>query len=51
MSNLIVNIRFFDWHLQVAKSPLRFQILKNDYHSQHQYPHGLWCIYKFFNWI
>jgi hypothetical protein len=50
MSNLIINIRILDWHFQVSNS-CRWRVVKNDYHSTNKYPHGLWCIYKFFNWI
>ena len=50
MNNLAINIRILKWHFQVSKT-LKIAILRNDYHPDNNYPHGVWCIYKLFNWI
>ena len=50
MDYLIINIRVLIWHLQVSRD-WKCQILRNMYHHDNNYPHGLWSVYKFFKWI
>ena len=54
MSNLIINIRFWYWHLQIDKKFSSIKLVRNDYYIQR----GLKGvnvkkieIYKFFNWL
>ena len=51
MSNLIINIRILDWHFQVSANGKCAITNNKEHHSRSNYPHGLWCIYKLFNWL
>lgn len=47
MSNLVVNIRFGLWHLQISRD-WGFRIAKNPYLADK--PHSLFKIYEFFGY-
>lgn len=50
MQNLIINIRIFTLHLQLSNK-FKIKLIRNLYHLENDYPHGRWCVYKFFNLI
>lgn len=44
MSDLILNLRILEWHLQVTRK-LRFRISRNSYHQKNNWPDGKWRLY------
>jgi hypothetical protein len=49
MSNLIVNIRFFDWHFQVDDT-WRPSVSRNSYHRENGWPDGRVRIHQWFGY-
>ena len=50
MSNLLVNIRILDWHIQLCSGCLIPEINRNAYHRENGYPHGWFTVYQFFGY-
>lgn len=50
MSNLLINIRVFTWHLQWIKGQWHPILSRNCYHKTRNWPDGYFSVYKFFGY-
>ena len=49
MSDDIINIRFFSWHLHIKRS-WRVELTYNGYHKKTKYEDGYFAVYTFPKW-
>lgn len=46
MSDCLINIRAWDWHLQLKRSG-KVSVSRNAYHRDNGWPNGFFSIYEF----
>lgn len=50
MDNTHLNVRFFDWHLQILRDRFGVFIERNRWHRANGWPSGFFSVYNFFGY-